>query len=139
MFSLAFSAEGLLAPSTGLRAYPRPSGLRVVALADGVGPESWLEDVSDAEDAALDVFLSELSDDPPAPVRYASLVDGEFREKPRRSRPRTSADRSSRSSRKPPPRQIGRPSGRRRQLAVTDAPQSGVPQLLRLQCLGALH
>ena len=128
MFSLAFSAEGLLAPSPGLRAYPRPSGLRVVALADGVGPESWLEDVSDAEDAALDVFLSELSDDPPAPVRYASLVDGDFREKPRRSRPRTSADRSSRSSRKPPPRQIGRPSGRRRQLAVTDAPQSGVPR-----------
>ena len=49
MFSLAFSAEGLLAPSPGLRAYPRPSGLRVVALADGVGPESWLEDVSDAD------------------------------------------------------------------------------------------
>ena len=61
MFSLAFSAEGLLAPSTGLRAYPRPSGLRVVALADGVGPESWLEDVSDAEDAALDRRAARIS------------------------------------------------------------------------------
>jgi hypothetical protein len=128
MFSLAFSAEGILASSIGLRAYPRPSSIHVVALADGVGPESWLEDVSDADDAALDAFLSELSDDPPAPVRYASLVDREAQERPIRPRPGTSADRLSRSSRKPPPRQKGMPNGRRRQLAMPVAPQSGVPR-----------
>ena len=129
MFSLAsFSAEGILAPSTAIRAYPRPSSIHVVALADGVGPESWLEDVSDAEDAALDAFLSELSDDPPAPVRYASLVDRETQQRPIRPRPGTSALTGQRSSRKPPPRQTGRPNGRRRQLAMPVAPQSGVPR-----------
>ena len=128
MFSLAFSAEGILASSTAIRAYPRPSSIHVVALADGVGPESWLEDVSDAEDAALDAFLSELSDDPPAPVRYASLVDRETQQRPIRPRPGTSALTGQRSSRKPPPRQTGRPNGRRRQLAMPVAPQSGVPR-----------
>lgn len=92
------------------------------------GPEDWLDDVTDAEDAAMDAFLSELRDEPPPPVRYASLVDGGSQAARDRALDRRNlgADRSLRPTSKAV-RSSGRRGRRRAGGAFDGSPQRRTP------------